>query len=58
VACQASACAPSTSPAPSARLIADEMAPPIAPPDKVCISIANGNTTAIAASASRPSAPT
>ena len=42
----------------SARLIADEMAPPIAPPDNVCISIANGNTTAIAASASRPSAPT
>ena len=57
-ACSASERAASSRLAPTARLTAAEMAPPIAPPDTVCISITNGNTTAIAANASRPSAPT
>jgi hypothetical protein len=41
-------------PPPSARAIAEEMPPPMAPPDIICISITTGNTTAIPASASVP----
>ncbi len=56
-ACNASARARSASPAPSARLIADEMPPPIEPAENICISITNGNTSAIAASGCMPSRP-
>src|SRR6188474_497094 len=47
----------STSPAPSARAIADATPPPMAPPDIVMVSITHGNTSAIAASDSTPSRP-
>jgi len=56
-ACHASALARSTLPAPSARLIADETLPPIAPADVVCISIVNGKASAMAASGTMPSRP-
>ena len=56
-ACSASVAARSRSPAPSARLIAEETPPPIAPADIICVSIANGNTSAIAASGTVPSRP-
>jgi phosphate/sulfate permease len=39
-------------PAPSARLTDDETPPPIAPDDIICVSMAKGNTTAMAASGS------
>jgi hypothetical protein len=42
-------------PAPRARAIADEMPPPMAPADIICISISTGKTTATPASASVPS---
>ena len=56
-ACAASAEARSTSPAPSARAIADATPPPIAPPDMVMVRMTKGNTSAIAASDSTPSRP-
>jgi hypothetical protein len=56
-ACSASVAARSRSPAPSARLIADETPPPIAPALIICVSMANGNTSAIAASGMVPSRP-
>jgi hypothetical protein len=56
-ACAASAEARSLSPAPSARAIADDTPPPMAPPDIVMVRITNGNTSAIAASDSVPSRP-
>jgi len=40
---------------PSARAIAEEMPPPTAPAEIICISITPGNTSAIPASASVPS---
>src|ERR1051326_1189668 len=42
-------------PPPSARAIADEIPPPIAPADIICISISTGNTSVTPASASVPS---
>src|SRR5437762_568356 len=42
-------------PAPSARAMADEIPPPIAPADIICISISTGKTSATPASASVPS---
>ena len=54
-ACSTSASASSRRPAPSARAIADEMPPPIAPADIICISMKPGNTSAMPASASVPS---
>ena len=51
------AAARSLSPAPSARAIADDTPPPMAPPDMVMVRITNGNTSAIAASHSVPSRP-
>jgi hypothetical protein len=56
-ACSASVAARSLSPAPSARLIAEETPPPIAPADIICVSMASGNTSAIAASGTVPSRP-
>ena len=49
------ASASSRRPAPSARATADEMPPPIAPPDIICISIRPGNTSDTPATASVPS---
>ena len=56
-ACSASVAARSRFPAPSARLMADETPPPIAPADIICVSMTNGNTSAIPASGSVPSRP-
>ena len=53
-----SASASSRRPPPSARAIAEEMPPPIAPADIICISITTGNTSATPASAAVPSLPT
>ena len=47
----------SRSPAPSARLIAEETPPPIAPADIICVNMVKGNTSAIPASGSMPSRP-
>jgi hypothetical protein len=57
-ACRASACARKSSPAPIARLIADDTPPPMAPADSICCIIAIGNTIAMAARAGTPSSPT
>ena len=54
-ACSTSASASSRRPAPSARAIADEMPPPMAPAEIICISITPGKTSAMPASASVPS---
>ena len=56
-ACSASVAARSRSPAPIARLMAEETPPPIAPADIICVSMTKGNTSAIPASASVPSRP-
>ncbi len=53
-ACSTSASASSRWPRPSARAIAAEMPPPIAPAEIVCISMTTGNTSAMPASASVP----
>ena len=53
-----SASASSRRPAPSARAIADEIPPPIAPADIICMSMSTGNTSATPARASVPSLPT
>ena len=58
IACTASAFARALSPAPSARLTADDTPPPIAPPDSINCSITIGNTSAIPASEATPSWPT
>src|SRR5207245_1458765 len=50
-----SASASARRPAPSARAIADEIPPPMAPADIICISISTGKTSATPASASVPS---
>ena len=44
-------------PPPSARATADEMPPPIAPADIICISMTAGKTSATPASAAVPSQP-
>ena len=49
-ACRASAAARASSPEPSARLIAEDTPPPIAPADSICISMTIGKTRAMAAS--------
>src|SRR6516164_5992529 len=54
-ACIASASAWSRWPRPSARAIADEMPPPMAPAEIICISMTPGKTSAMPASASVPS---
>src|SRR3954463_14328117 len=56
-ACSASVAARSRLPAPSARLMAEETPPPIAPADIICVSITNGNTSAMPASGSGPRPP-
>ena len=56
-ACSASVAARSRFPAPTARLMADETPPPIAPADIICVSITKGNTSAMPASGSTPSRP-
>ena len=56
-ACSASASASVRRPAPSARAMEEEMPPPMAPADIICISITTGNTSATPASASVPSFP-
>ena len=56
-ACQTKDSALVTSPAPSALAIADATAPPIAPPERVCVSISSGNDNAIAAREMEPSRP-
>ena len=53
-ACSTSASASACRRAPIARAIADEMPPPIAPPDSICIIMKPGNTSAMPASASVP----
>ncbi len=57
-ACKASVSARATSPAPSARLMAEETPPPIAPAESICISMIMGNTSAMAASDVVPRIPT
>ena len=57
-ACRASASARAKSPAPSARLIAEETPPPIAPADSICISMISGKTSVMAASGVVPRMPT
>jgi hypothetical protein len=42
-------------PPPSARAMAEEMPPPIAPADSICIIMKPGNTNAMPVNASRPS---
>src|SRR5579872_4101261 len=54
MACNTSASASSRRPPPRARATADEMPPPIAPPDSICIIMQPGNTSAMPASASVP----
>ena len=56
-ACRMVASASSRRPEPSARAIADDTPPPIAPADIICISMTPGNTCATPASASVPSLP-
>ena len=56
-ACKASLPARATSPAPSARAIADDTPPPIAPADIICIRMSIGNTSATPARPSVPSLP-
>ena len=57
-ACTASALARAASPAPSARLTADETPPPMAPADSIIWNITKGNTSAMPASAGEPKRPT
>src|ERR1700722_2862496 len=54
-ACSTSALASSRRFDPMARAMADEMPPPIAPAEIICISMTPGNTSAMPASASLPS---
>ena len=53
-ACITSASASSRRPAPNARATAEEMPPPMAPPETICINMTTGNTSAMPASASVP----
>ncbi len=55
IACQTSASASVRRPAPSARAMADEMPPPTAPADSICIIMKPGNTNAMPVNASVPS---
>ena len=54
IACSTSASASSRRPPPNARAMAEEMPPPIAPADSICIIMNPGNTSAMPASASVP----
>ena len=54
IACNTSALASSRRPPPSARAIADEMPPPTAPAESICIIVNPGKTSAMPASASAP----
>ena len=54
MACSTSASASSRRPPPSARATADEMPPPIAPAESICIIMKPGKTSAMPASASVP----
>ena len=54
IACQTRAFASSFRPEPSARAMAEEMPPPMAPPESICIIMKPGNTSAMPASASVP----
>ena len=56
--CRASAEARAPSPAPSARLMAEDTPLPMAPLLIICVSMASGNTRAMAASDTVPSCPT
>ncbi len=58
VACKTKALALTRSFAPSARLTAEEIPPPIEPADSICCNMTIGNTKAIPARGSRPSWPT
>jgi hypothetical protein len=57
-ACTARALARWVSPAPSARLTAEDTPPPMAPAESICISMVRGNTSAMAASCVVPRMPT
>ncbi len=57
-ACTTSRRAAGTSPDPSARAIAEETPPPMAPADVICSSMMSGKTSARPASGSVPSRPT
>ena len=54
IACKTRASASACRPPPRARAIADEMPPPIAPADSICIIMKPGKTSAMPASASMP----
>ena len=58
IACTASASARAASPAPKARLTADDTPPPMAPADSMPWNMTIGNTSAIAASEATPKLPT
>ena len=58
VACKTKALALATSFAPSARLTAEEIPPPMEPADSICCNMTIGNTKAIPARGRRPSWPT
>ena len=53
-ACKTKALALVVSLAPSARLMAEEMPPPIEPADNICCNMTNGKTKAMPASGRRP----
>jgi hypothetical protein len=53
-ACSTSAFASSRLPPPMARAIAEEIPPPMAPADSICIIMKPGNTRAMPANASVP----
>ena len=57
IACSATDCARTRSPAPKARLSADATPPPMAPADSMPVSMAKGNTSPSAASGTTPSTP-
>ena len=53
-ACSTSASASLRRPAPNARATAEEMPPPMAPAETICINMTTGNTSAMPANASVP----
>ena len=57
-ACTAKALARAMSPAPRARLMADDTPLPMAPADSICCSMTKGNTSAMPASDGTPMLPT
>jgi hypothetical protein len=58
IACATSLRAPAGSPAPSARAMAEDTPPPIAPAEVICSSMISGNTSARPASGAVPRRPT